>query len=98
MHNVLFSLTVHFPKLGGGSGVVGAGVVGTGVVVGADVDVVVGLIVVVVCGVGVGSIEVVVCFVVGGVITFGASVESFIVCSSLVEGEGIDFVSTFDTG
>lgn len=98
MHNVLFSLTVHFPKLGGGSGVVGTGVVGTVVVVGAGVDVVVGLVVVVVREVGVGSVEVVVDFVVDTVVIFGASVESFIVCSSLVEGEGIDFVSTFDTG
>lgn len=45
---MLFSVTFHFPVLGGGSGVVGAGVVGAVVVVGAGVEVVVDLVVVVV--------------------------------------------------
>jgi len=93
MHNVLFPLTVHFPILGGGSGVVGAGVVGAAVVVG--IEVVVDLVVVVVDNVVIGLVEVVVdCVevivgcVVGAVIIFG-SAESFVACPSLVEGKGI---------
>jgi len=92
MHNVLFPLTVHFPILGGGSGVVGAGVVGAAVVVG--IEVVVDLVVVVVDNVVVGLVEVVVGCVevvvdcVVGAIIFG-SAESFVACPSLVEGKGI---------
>lgn len=93
---MLFSVTFHFSVLGGGSGVVGAGVVGAAVVVGAVVEVVVGLVVVVVVVVVV--VEVVVGFVVGGMITFDVFVESFIICSSLFEGTGLNFVSTVDSG
>lgn len=91
MHNVLFSLTVHFPVLGGGSGVVGAGVVGAAVVVGAGV--VVGLVVVVVGLVVVVVGLVVVDLVVGVVITTVVSADSCVVCRSLLEDVG--FVSTF---
>jgi len=96
MHNVLFPLTVHFPILGGGSGVVGTGVVGAAVVVG--VEVVVDLVVVVVVDIVVGLVEVIVGFVVGAVITFG-SVESFVACPSLIEGKGIGLAFfTFNSG
>jgi len=104
MHKVLFSRTVHFPVLGGGSGVVGAGVVGAAVVIGAGivvglVVVVVGLVVVVVglVVVVVGSVVVVGLVVVdldvSVVITSVVSADS---CPSLLKG--VDFVSTFNSG
>lgn len=92
MHNVVLPFqTFHFPVLGGGSGVVGTGV---GVVVGATVvlvgvGVVIGLLMVVVSVTDrevVALVEIVGGFV-GGVITFGSSVESLVVCSPPFEGK-----------
>lgn len=71
MHSVLFSQTVHFPELGGGSGVVGTGVVGAGVVV----------VVVVVVEVVVGFVGGVVGFV-GGVGFVGAAVVGTTIATS----------------
>lgn len=101
IHIVLFSLTFHFPVLGGGSGVVDVDVVGTVVVVGAGVEVVVDLVVV-------GRVVVVdeVVVVVEGVFDIvkitvdGMSVfdiELFSVFSSFEEIECI-FVSSFTSG
>lgn len=93
IHNVLFSLTIHFLVLGGGSGVIGVGVVGTAVVVGTGVEVVVDLVVVgrvvVVDEVVVDEVVVVVRVVV--------DVELFSVCSSFGGTKCIS-ICLFDSG
>lgn len=92
IHAVLFSWTIHFPVVGGGSGVVGTDVVEAGVVVvGVDVEVevgvvevvevveVIGLVVVVEVGVGADVLVSVVGIITGICTVSFFSVDSFLV-------------------